>query len=346
MMSGESPRFSYQKLIAAIADSLVAAGVAEDQARLEAEIMAEADLLEVPSHGVRMLPPLLQALREQRVNPQPHIQTLREFAAICMLDADNGPGRFASWWAMQAAMARAEQFGVGLCVLAHATHWGRAHAYASRAAQAGMIGLCTTNATPTMLAWGARKAVLGNNPLAIAIPGKNSDEPIVLDMAMSQAAVGKVGTWLREGKSLPEGWGVDAEGRPTTDAVAILQGGAVSAMAGYKGMALSLMLEMLTGVLAGGLLCHEIGAQMQGGIETQSSKIFIAIKPDALLDPVVFAERRESLLTHLREQASSPESAFLYPGERGWRAQASNLVIGVPLHHEIVAQLRAAGVEV
>jgi len=337
-------RVPYAELVSLVAESLSATGVVQEQAQLEAEIMAEADLLEVPSHGVRMLPPLLRALRENRVNARPRIRTIREFAAVCALDADNGPGRFSSWTAMQVAMERAEKFGVGVCVLSHATHWGRAHAYASRAAQCGLIGLCTTNATPTMQAWGARKAVLGNNPLAIAIPGAQTDEPIVLDMAMSQAAVGKVGTWLREGKALPEGWGMDAEGHPSTDARAILQGGAVAAMGGHKGMALSLMLEMLTGVLAGGLLCHEIGAQ--GGIETESSKIFIAINPVALIEPSVYAERRDALLAHLREEASSAESPFLYPGERGWQARANNLHAGVPLHHEIVEQLRAAGVKV
>jgi len=343
-MSLDVSRYPFPHLVTAVANRLHSVGVPKEQASLEAEIMAEADLLEVPSHGVRMLPPLLAALQEGRVNPAPHIALTRDFAAVCALDADNGSGRFASWAAMQAAMARADQFGVGVCVLAHATHWGRAHAYASRAAQAGYIALCTTNAVPTMQAWGSTKAVLGNNPLAIAIPGLIAKEPIVLDMAMSQAAVGKVGTWLREGKSLPAGWGVDAQGRPTTDANAILQGGAVAAMGGHKGMGLSLMFEMMTGVLAGGLLCHELSAQMRGGIETESSKIFIAINPDALIDPATFAERRACLLDYLRAQANSPESPFLYPGERGWRACELNLRDGVPIHREIVEQLRAAGV--
>jgi LDH2 family malate/lactate/ureidoglycolate dehydrogenase len=337
-------RIPYSQLLAAVSDALCAAGLAAEQAAIEAEVMVEADLLEVPSHGIRMLPPLLSALRDGRVSVSPQIGVLRDFGAVCSMDAGNGPGRYASWRAMQAAMTKAEQYGIGLCVLSHATHWGRAHAYASRAAQSGLIALCVTNAMPTMQAWGSLKAVLGNNPIAIGIPGVVADEPLVLDMAMSQAAVGKVGTWLREGKPLPEGWGIDASGHPTSDANAILQGGAVSAMGGHKGMALSFMFELLTGALTGGLLCHQIGAQMQGGIETESSKLFIAIKPEALIDISVFSAQREALLAYLRQDATSPAGAFLYPGERGWLARRANLHEGVPVHADIVTQLRAASV--
>jgi LDH2 family malate/lactate/ureidoglycolate dehydrogenase len=169
----------YQKLCTYVSQALIAAGVADDQAELEAEIMAEADLLEVPSHGVRMLPPLLTALREGRVNARPNFQIQREMGAICILDCDNGPGRFASMTAMQAAINRAQSFGVGVCLARNTTHWGRAHAYASRAAQQGFIGICTTNAIPTMAVWGAKKPVIGNNPLAIAVPGVKADEPWV-----------------------------------------------------------------------------------------------------------------------------------------------------------------------
>src|SRR5690606_29108278 len=188
----------YADLCSAVAQSLVTAGVSADQAAIEAEVMAEADLLEVPSHGVRMLPPLLAALREGRVNSRPRFQLQRELGAICVLDCDNGPGRFASVKAMQAATDRAAQFGVAVCLAKNTSHWGRAHAYASRAAQQGFIGLCTTNAIPTMAVWGAKKRVIGNNPLAIGVPGIHPHESWVLAMAMSQAAVGKAATWLRE----------------------------------------------------------------------------------------------------------------------------------------------------
>lgn len=320
---------------------LQAAGVPKVRADLEAEIMAEADLLGVPSHGVRMLPGLLRALNEGRVAPAPELKPLRDLGAICVLDCGNGPGRFASASAMQLAVERAQQFGVGVCLAKNTTHWGRAHAYASRAAQAGFIGICTTNAIPTMAIWGAKKKVIGNNPLAIGIPGIAVDKPIVLDMAMSQAAVGKVSTWLREGRSVPGNWGIDANGNPSSDAQEILAG-AVLPMGEHKGAGLALMMELLTAALAGAAFTQEIFARDQSGIDADSTKIFIALDVSAFIEPEVFKNRVGDFLQYLEHEASP----FQFPGERGWEAKSKNLREGVPLHEEIVAQLASVGIQV
>ena len=341
--SGLTVRIPYDKLCAAVQSALEAQGVSEAIARVEAQIMAEADLHGVPSHGVRMLPPLLRGLAEGRAKANAEIRITREFGAICVLDGDNGPGRYAAVTIMQAAVDRAKQFGVGVCLATQTTHWGRAHAYALRAAKAGFIGMCATNAMQTMAAWGATKPVIGNNPLAIGIPRAAGENPLVLDTAMSQAAVGKVSTWLREGKPIPEGWGVDAQGKPTTDAKAILSG-AVSPMAGHKGAGLALMLEFMTAALGGGLLCHDLEIPA-GGVETDTSKLFIALNIEAFVENglAAFHAQVEDYLNYLRAQASVREP-FLYPGERGWQECSDNLRDGVPLHAEIVAQLLAAGV--
>src|SRR5208283_3144831 len=153
---------------------------------------------------------------------------------------------------------RAQRAGIGACLATCVTHWGRAHAYASRAAQAGMIGICTTNAIPNMLAWGSSRPLLGNNPLAIAVPRGGGQEPIVLDMAMSQAAVGKIGTFLREGKKVPADWGLDASGQPSDDPAAILSSRRILPFGEHKGAGLALMMEFLTGALCGGLFSFEI----------------------------------------------------------------------------------------
>jgi LDH2 family malate/lactate/ureidoglycolate dehydrogenase len=332
-------RVPYETLCAAVKKTLCDAGVPELQAGLEASIMAEADLLEVPSHGVRMLPGLLRALTEGRATRAPAFTTQRDLGAICVLDCDNGPGRYASARAMDAAIERARKFGVGVCLAKNTTHWGRAHAYASRAAQAGFIGICTTNASPTMAIGGAKTRVIGNNPLAIGIPSAHSNEPIVLDMAMSQAAVGKVTTWLREGKAAPGNWGVDAEGNPTSNTKEILKG-AVVPMGEHKGAGLALMFELLTAALAGAAFTHEILARDSSGIDSAASKIFIALNVDAFIDRTLFSERVNDFLAYLGQEASP----FQYPGERGWEAKARNLIQGVPLHAEIVAQLAGAGI--
>ncbi|PUA29601.1 MAG: hypothetical protein B0W54_03195 [Cellvibrio sp. 79] len=326
-------------LVKKIYDRLILAGIAQDQALIEAEIMSEADLLGVPSHGVRMLPPLLKAIDEGRVTKNPQFANVRQFGAIAVLDCNNGPGRYASQKAMQHATTLAQEFGVGVCLAKNTTHWGRAHAYANRAAQAGFIGICTTNAIPTMAIGGAKKAVIGNNPLAIGIPGANPAEPIVLDMAMSQAAVGKVGTWLREGKNLPGNWGIDAGGNPTSDAKAILSG-AVLPMGEHKGAGLAVMFELLTAALAGAAFTQQIFSNDPSGLDPQASKIFIALNPAAFIDPAEFQQHVSGFIHYLKTDAAP----FSYPGERGWQTRDQQLKEGVTLHNEIVQQLNGVDI--
>ena len=332
-------RIAFPVLCQKIAAALIAGGVPAEMAELEAQVMAESDLLGVPSHGVRMLPGLLAALKDGRVKAQPNVQFTRQFAATSMLDTDNGPGRSAACRAMDDAVERARQFGIGACLAVHTTHWGRAHAYAYRAARQGFVGLCTTNAMPTMAGWGATSRVLGNNPLAVGIPRADADAPLVLDMAMSQAAVGKVGTSLREGQAIPPGWGLDAQGQPSTDAKAIL-GGAVLPFGGHKGAGLALVMELLTAALAGGAFGNEISAGDRSGIDTDASKLFIALNPEALGGLDVLTQRVTDYLGYLGEVAAP----FTWPGERGWTTRDTNPAQGVPLHAEIVVQLAEVGV--
>lgn len=334
-------RVPYRRLEESVATVLRSVGVEEQVATLEAELMVDADLREVPSHGVSMLAGLMAAIGAGRVKTEPDIRLLRARGATCIMDGDLGPGRYASARAMDYALERAQSHGVGVCVAANMVHWGRAHAYAERAARAGMIGMCTTNAMTNMLGFGSSKPLLGNNPFAIGVPRSGTAAPVVLDMAMSQAALGKVATYRREGKALPEGWGLDADGRPTTDADEVLKSGLVLPVGGHKGSALSLMIEFLTGALAGGMLSYEIAAQ-NVGMETGSSKVFLALDIDSFLSRDDFLARVDDLLAHLRESYQGRH--FQYPGERGARACERNLVHGVPLHPEVARSLEKLGV--
>ncbi len=335
-------RINYKTLVETIERALAAAGTPSPVREIEAEIMAEADLLGVPSHGVRMLPGLVRGIREGRVNPNPHLTVARSRAAVCLVDGENGPGRFVSSQAMQMAAERAKQYGVGVCLATRVTHWGRGHAYASRAALAGMVGICTTNAIPNMLAWGSSQPLLANNPLAIGVPGDVENEPIVLDMAMSQAAVGKIGTYLREGKKVPENWGLDASGQPTDDPAAILASRRLVPFGEHKGAGLALMMELITGALAGAMLSHEIARADASGLDSNSTKLFIAMDVGAFVDLARFRERVLELLLYVR--SAEPGLTMTFPGERGWRTRNRYLAEGIPIHAEIAEQLKAIGV--
>jgi LDH2 family malate/lactate/ureidoglycolate dehydrogenase len=335
-------RIPHAQLVSVIAKALADAGVPANVCAVEAGVMAEADLLGVPSHGVRMLPGLVWGIRDGRVTANPQIKIIRERPASCVLDGDNGPGRFVSVQAMQQAIERAKRAGIGACLATRVTHWGRAHAYACRAAQAGMIGICTTNAIPNMLAWGSTRPLLGNNPLAIAVPRGRGREAIVLDMAMSQAAVGKIGTFLREGKKVPANWGLDAEGKSSDDPAAILAGKKILPFGVHKGVGLALIMELLTGALTGGLFSHEIAQADPTGLDAGSSKLFLALDIPAFVDAERFDQRVEEWIAWLHQ--AEPGLTITLPGERGWQTREGYLAEGIPIHAEIVAQLEMIGI--
>jgi LDH2 family malate/lactate/ureidoglycolate dehydrogenase len=331
-----------ETLEAAVRAALAANGVADAIARVEAEVMVEADRCGVPSHGVLMLPRLLAGLRDGRANPSPALRLVREQGATCVLDGDNGPGRYVAVQAMAQAVARARLHGVGVCLAINTTHWGRAHAYACRAARAGLIGICTTNAIPTMMAPGVPRALLGNNPVAIAVPRGGGQDPVVLDLALTQAAFGKVATHAREGRPVPGDWGADSTGAPTTDPSAILASGLLLPMGGHKGFGLALMMELLTAALAGEAFGHEIAASDATGLDPRATKLFVALDPAAFGDATSFTERVGALLEHLR--TSDPEHPQPAPGDRGWHARDEYDRDGIPIHHAVVEQLESAGV--
>jgi len=335
-------RIPHHQLVQLIRAALAREGVPEEICEVEAEITAEADLFGVPSHGVRMVPGLLRAIRDGRVIPNPKVAVVRERPASCLLDGDHGPGRFISVKAMQQAIDRAKQCGVGACLATRLTHWGRAHAYVYRAAGQGMVGICTTNAIPNVVAWGSSRPLLANNPLAIGVPRGAGKEPIILDMAMSQAAVGKIRTFAREGRKAPSHWGLDAAGQPTDDPAAILSSGRVLPFGDHKGTGLALMMELLTGALAGGLLSYEIAQTDKSGMDVDSSKLFIALDIAAFVEPARFAQRMDDFIEWLRR--TEPGLEITLPGERGWRTREENLAEGISIHPDIVRELLEAGI--
>jgi LDH2 family malate/lactate/ureidoglycolate dehydrogenase len=326
----------------AILDALAREGVPPRVGAVEADLMVEAELHGVPSHGLLMLPRLLAGLRDGRANPDPTMTVVRDAAAACVMNGDRGPGRYVGVQGMRAAMERARQFGIGACLVIETTHWGRAHAYACLAAEGGFVGLCTTNAIPNMLVPGASHPVLGNNPIAIAAPRGPGQHPIVLDLAMSQAALGKVATAQREGQAVPPDWGLDANGRPTADPAAILASQNLLPMGGHKGAGLALMMEILTAALGGSLFSHEVAEADHSGLDAGGSKLFVALDPAAFGGRERFDARVGDLVSHLREGVGG--AAAVLPGDRGWRTRAEYERDGIPVHPDVAAALEAAGV--
>jgi len=329
-------RMAYEDLVDLIRQVLDRVGVPPEVAEVEAEITAEVDLAGVHSHGVQLVPSLAANIKAGRINPQSPLRVIAETAASVLYEADRAIGRYTSAMAMDAAIERAAQYGIGLVSIRGVGHWGRGYSYALRAAKAGYIGIAFTNASVNFPAWGTRVPSLGNNPIAIGVPAEES-EPVVLDMAMTQAAIRKIMDAASAGQAVPVGWGVDEEGRATTDPRAILESGRILPMGGHKGSALAFMIELLTGALAGGLLCFEQGREgrpddFAGG----SSKSFIAIRP---FGPWL-RTKTEALKAHLKSVTPAQEQGpASWPGERSYRSKTEYLQAGIPFRPPLLQVL-------
>ena len=322
---------------------LEAVGAPEKVAEVEGAITAEVDLVGVHSHGVQLLPGLVEAIRDGQVNPAPRLVVVAERPASVLYEVDRGIGRYVSAIAMDEAVARARKYGVGVVAVRGVGHWGRGYSYALRAARQGMIGLAFTNATANFPAWGTNLPSLGNNPLAIGIPAGTDAEPVVLDMAMTQAAIRRIMDAAESGDPVPVGWGLDEEGRATTDPRAILASRRFLPMGGHKGSSLAFVIELLTAGLTGGLLCFEQGKEGKpDDFHGASSKLLIAIEPFGLW----LETQARTLKDHLKSIPEAPEQgAVRWPGERGLLCKADYLQNGIPVRQPLLEELQALGRE-
>ncbi len=231
-------------------------GVAKNDAMQAAEVLASADLRGIDSHGVARLHSYFDMLGEGRINPKPELKVVRSTLSTATVDGDNGLGLVVGPQANRIAMDMAEKAGSGWVSVRNTNHYGIAGYYVLKALERDLIGWAMTNSTMLVAPlWGAER-MLGTNPIAIAFPGKE-EPPIVIDMATSAAAYGKIEIARRRGEPIPEGWAIDSEGRPTTNPDHMVDGGALLPLGsdrdrgGHKGYGLAIMVDVLCGVLSG-----------------------------------------------------------------------------------------------
>jgi ureidoglycolate dehydrogenase (NAD+) len=220
---------------------LEGAGVARPLASEWTKSLVWANLRGVDSHGVLRVPRYVELLQRKTINPSPNVQVARRVGAITVLEADRAPGAIAMSRAMAEAIARAGETHIGWCAARNITHAGAVGYFALQAAQAGMAGIVMTASGPLMAYHGARVSGVSTNPLAIAFPaGKRA--PYLFDMSTSTVAMGKLMSARDARRDVPRGWGIDAQGRDTTDSAQIAT---LLPMAGPKGSGLSFMIECL-----------------------------------------------------------------------------------------------------
>lgn len=301
------------------------AGVAKPDAELWARGLVWANLRGVDSHGVLRIPRYLALLAKGEINAKAEMKVLVSAGAIALLDADLAPGPVGMGRAMDLAIERAKEVHAGWCVARNITHAGAVGMYALRAAEAGMAGLVMTASKPLMAYHGSRNSVLSTNPIAIAIPAGNRP-PLVLDMSTATVALGKIAQARHVGKPIPEGWGLDAAGDPTTDAEKVET---LTPMAGPKGSGLSLMIECLASLVAGNPV---IAPALTGVPPVSMNGIAIALDISAFGQVEQFRSDVDVLAETIAAQPTDTETErLLLPGERGDAELERRQREGIPL---------------
>mgnify|MGYP005754177073 FL=1 len=327
-----------------VADLFVAQGVPERDALTVADCLVEANLRGVDTHGVFRAPAYLERLRRGHVNPKPAFKVDAVATCAAAMDADNALGAVAGTHAMSAAIDLARDHGIGAISIRHSNHYGMAAYYVLQAIQAGLIALTFTNASPALPPWGGRRPFFGTSPLAVGVPGGEGG-PFVLDMAMTVLARGNVYVAAKHGERIPEGLALDAEGRPTTDPQALIDGGTMLPFGGVKGAALSMLMDILGGVLSGAAFAGRVAnPHMDLDRPQDVGHLFLCIQPNLFLPGADFAGRMDELIDRTKaEPKAQGFDEILIPGERESRTRAQRLKTGIPLRQATVEMLRDEG---
>lgn len=309
-------------------------GVLAEDAATIARVQVEADLRGMFSHGTRAVPAYLERIRLGIINPRPRI-SVRDAGAVAVVAGDDGPGQVVACRAMAECIGRAKRYHVGVALVQRSNHFGAAGYYAALAAEADLIGLVTTNGNLVLAPPGSVTPTVGNNPIAVGVPA-GEERPLLLDVAMSVVAGGKIDLAAAEGTALPEGWCYDADGQPTRDISQALAGLGIplgAPVAGHKGFGLAIAMEALAGALTGAGFGRQHTVEVEAGPRPwDEGHFFLAIDPSVSMPLPEFKERVDRLIREVRASAPLAGGAPGYaPGERGWQRRDTALREGILL---------------
>jgi LDH2 family malate/lactate/ureidoglycolate dehydrogenase len=331
-----------ETLRAQVARLFAAAGVPAEDAALVADTLVRADLWGHSSHGVMRAPWYLDRLHSGVMTPVTAPETVVDAGAVSVIDGRDGVGQVIAHRAMTDAVRRARQHGVGIVSVRFSNHHGALGYFTRMAAEQGCIGFLATNGSPAMAPWGGRRKAIGNNPWSIAAPaGRHA--PMMLDIANTVVARGKIFLARQQGRPIPLGWAIDAEGRPTTDPVAALSG-VILPMAEHKGYAISLMMDVLSGVLSGSGVMTEVNGPYVADKRSGSGHFVMALDIARFGPRDVFETRIARMIAEIKAvpRAEGFDEVF-YPGEIEARNEARHLRDGLDLPPKSLSDLAAAG---
>jgi LDH2 family malate/lactate/ureidoglycolate dehydrogenase len=322
-------------------------GVSRDDATLLTDSMIEANLRGVDTHGItRMLCVYVERIRKGVLNAKSNLVVIREHASTALIDCRNSIGQVGAARAMRMTIEKARQTGVAFTALAHSNHFGMAAYWAMMALPHGMIGFSSTNAPAAVPPTGGCTAMFGTNPIAITIPA-GQELPVVLDMATTVVARGRIVLHAKQDKPLEPGWAFDERGVPTTDPTAALKG-LLAPIGGYKGYGLSLAVDFLCGVLTG----SNYGAHFPGFLAdnmtepTDVGSVFAAVNVENFMNLPEFTAAIDKAIREIKTSTRAEGVKRIYvPGEIEFEMKAERLAHGIPIPEPVVKDFIALGQE-
>lgn len=303
-------------------------GVPESNAAIVSRCLVAADLRGVDTHGVNRIPSYMERIRQGALDPKANPELKQITPVVAHVDGHNGFGFLAAHAGMAAAIESARVYGIGMASVSHSNHYGMAAWVVQQAVDADMMSLVFTNSSPALPVWGGKDKLMGVSPIACGAPGK--DAPFILDMAPSVAARGKIYKAKRRVEKIPLDWALDAEGRPTDDPAAAL-GGVMLPMGGPKGSALSIMMDVFSGVLSGSAYAGHVTGPYDPSKPADVGHFLVAIKPDLFMSLDEFRGRMDYLYQRVvgSDKAAGVERIY-FPGELEQIAQREREKTGIP----------------
>ena len=323
-------------------------GFSSEDARAIADVLMQADLFGIESHGAQRLMYYQRNIRSGSVNVSAKPEVLRETPVSALIDGHFGMGALVAQFAMRMAIEKAKQSGVGMAVVRNSSHYGIAGYYTLMAEREGLAAFSMTNTGPIMVPTFGREMMLGTNPMAFCMPA--DPVPFWFDASTTVVTLGKVEVCQKRGRPMPLGWTIGPDGAPCTDVprmnASILAGerggilplgGEGETHGGHKGYGLGIMVEALTGVLAQGMT----SPQMCGAHGDHTCHFLLAFDPAMFGDPADIRARMSAYLAALRASEKMPGCARIYtPGEKAFEAMARRLREGVPVEENTLAEVR------
>lgn len=336
----------FAKLEAFMKDVLIASGVPEADAETIGEVLIESDRRGIDSHGIGRLKPIyIDRIDAGILDPVTRIEVLKDEKACVTLDGHNGMGHVVAKKAMEMAIAKAKEYGLGMAAVRNSTHYGIAGYYVTMATKEGMIGVTGTNARPSIAPTHGVENMLGTNPLTFGLP-TDEDFPFVIDCATSVTQRGKIEVYGRAGRELPHGWVIDENGRDRTDTAAVLEdltrgkaaltplGGIGEENGGYKGYGYAAVVEILSAALQDGAFMKALNGKDADGrpIPYPLGHFFIAIDPAFFMGRETFRRIAGEICRALRTSKKAPgEERIFTPGEKEYLAWQYRKEHGCPV---------------